>query len=127
MTIRRRFRILQAGQTLLSSSDETAAVEIDAITPRSGTAILDFGPTPSSQAQIDVSGQAGITVNSRIRTWLSSERHMSDNDENSHLMAGLFMKLVAGDVVPDTGFTIYALSMVGLATGRFRVDWLWSI
>lgn len=92
----------------------------------SGTVVLDFGNTPTATGETIVTGQLGITTVSRIRTWLSNQRSMSDNDQDSHLMAGTFLKLVAGNVTPGAGFTIYAASMVGLVTGAFRVDWIWS-
>lgn len=90
----------------------------------SGSAIIDFGSTPESTAQVDVTGQVGIQSNSRIKVWFA-ERSMSDNDQTEHLMAGVFSRLVSGQIIPDIGFTIFAANLAGLATGQFRVEYRW--
>lgn len=51
---------------------------------------------------------------------------MGDNDAQEHLMAGALVRLTPSDPIANTGFTIYANNIGGLATGRFRVDWVWS-
>lgn len=92
---------------------------------RSGTAVLDFGLTPSPEASVSVTGQTGITTASRVRVWFGGNT-MSDNDATEHLMAGVLTKLTPSQPVADDGFTIYADNIGGLATGKFRLQWLWS-
>lgn len=90
-----------------------------------GTVVLDYGDTPSPTASVDVAGQTGITPSSHVRVWFQGEV-MSNNDAQAHLMAGALVRLTPSDPVADVGFTIYASNIGGLATGKFRVDWLWS-
>lgn len=91
----------------------------------SGTAVLDYGSVPAAEAQVDVLAQAGILNTSRVRAWFSGNA-MTSNGITEHLMAGALVRLTPGLPVADTGFTIYADNIGGLATGTFRVQWQWS-
>ena len=89
-----------------------------------GTAVLDFGATPSPETTVDVTGQTGITPTSQVRISVQGDT-MLNNDESDHLLFSQSVKINAGIPVADTGFTIYAKSDLALWTQRFRVRWSW--
>jgi hypothetical protein len=90
-----------------------------------GTAVLDFGSTPAAEASVAVTGQTGIAADSLIEAWVMGSS-TGDNNEGEHLFAGVALKLVCGIPTAGVGFTIYATSMVGLATGTFNIRWVWN-
>lgn len=89
-----------------------------------GTAVIDFGAHPGKgMTSVDVTGQASIVSGSRIGCWprLTST---ADHSADEHRVETL--KLVAGNIVAGTGFTIYAEVLLGKSWGTFNVDWVWS-
>ncbi len=90
-----------------------------------GTAVLDFGATPTLEASVVVTGQAGILTTSAIDAFVQ-ESSTVDNTTTDHLFAGVSLRLVAGNVIAGTGFTIYATSLIGGATGTFNIKWRWQ-
>lgn len=114
-----------SGTSQAGATGPQGAAGADGTTSHSGTAILDFGATPASEASVDVSGQSGIGLASRIRVWFSGSA-MGDNDIGSHLQAGAMTMLVPGSIIAGVGFSIYATIRTGLATGQFRISWIWS-
>jgi len=73
----------------------------------SGTAIVNFGGFPgSSDTSVLVTGQGGIQAGSLVEAWLvptGTSEHSSDE----HVMVG--PSVIAGNIVPGTGFTIYSV------------------
>jgi hypothetical protein len=91
-----------------------------------GTATVDFGSTPSSEATIAVTGQATIQATSLTEAWIE-EATSANNDANAHRTAGVVMRVVCESKIAGTGFTIRAtVSGASGATGQFRVNWAWS-
>lgn len=90
-----------------------------------GTAILDFTSTPSSEAQIPVTGQAGILSTAKAEAWIMGSS-TATNNEGDHLFGGVSLKLVCGIPSAGVGFTIYGTSMVALAAGTFNIQWVWN-
>lgn len=90
-----------------------------------GTTTIDFGAFPGgSDASIAVTGQASILAGSLVEAWLFPAA-TADHSADEHVVETI--KVVAGNVVAGTGFTIYAvntntlnepLSKAGVA--RFR-------
>jgi hypothetical protein len=83
---------------------------------RHGMATLDFGAWPGSpNASIVITGQSGIGANAKVRVWVqpaatpdhSADEHWVDPPE-----------VFAGNIVPGTGFTIYAMSRQRTVTDR---------
>jgi hypothetical protein len=73
-----------------------------------GTATLDFGAFPgASDASIAVTGQATIASTSYVEAWIRPTA-TSDHTADEHLVETL--KVVAGNIVSGTGFTIYGLN-----------------
>lgn len=89
-----------------------------------GTAVIDFGDTPSAEASVVVSGQTQILATSQVRVSMQVDT-MLNNNADDHLLAALTMNFAAGAPVAGDGFTIYASSNFALWTKRFRLRWRW--
>lgn len=73
-----------------------------------GTTTIDFGAFPGkSDASVAVTGQASILSGSLVEAWLypiDTSDHLADE----HMLETI--KVVAGNIVAGTGFTIYAFN-----------------
>lgn len=90
-----------------------------------GTATIDFGSTPATEASVTVTGQADISATSRIEAWFMA-RSTASNTASDHQQAGAFMRVVCSEPTAGVGFTINAYCLIGFATGAFDVEWTWS-
>lgn len=90
-----------------------------------GTATIDFGATPASEASVAVTGLSEISAGSRAEAWIMA-RTTADNDANAHKQAAAFFRLVCSEPTDGVGFTITAFCMIGQATGEFSIDYTWS-
>jgi len=73
-----------------------------------GTTTIDFGAFPgSSHATVAVTGQASILAGSLVEAWLFPAA-TADHTADEHVVETI--KVMAGDVVAGTGFTVYALN-----------------
>lgn len=97
-----------------------------------GTAVLDFGAFPGqSDAAVVVTGQAGIVAGSLVEAWIRPVVS-ADHSADEHLVETL--KVVAGNIVAGTGFTIYGLNTSQLSShgqgmrlyGQWNVSWVWN-
>lgn len=76
--------------------------------PTVGTATIDFGAFPgASDTSIAVTGQAGIVSGSVVQAWLRPAA-TADHTADEHWIETI--KVVAGNIVESTGFTIYAIN-----------------
>lgn len=74
-----------------------------------GTAVLDFGGYPgTSDASVDVTGQAGIVGTSVVEAWLRLEA-TGDHSADEHWVESL--EVYAGNIVDGVGFTIYGKNL----------------
>jgi hypothetical protein len=96
-----------------------------------GTAVVDFGALPgNSDATIAVTGQAAIGAGSSVEAWVVPTANV-DHNADEHIVEGL--RIYAGNIVPGTGFTIYAVHDHGqtvngtdhFAWGDFSLAWAW--
>ena len=93
--------------------------------PGTGTTTVDFGAFPGgSDASAAITGQAGISAGSLVEAWIIPSAS-TDHTADEHLVETL--KVMAGNIVAGTGFTIYAvntsqlnepLEQVGVSTFR---------
>ena len=90
-----------------------------------GTAVIDFGATPATEASVAVTGQTEIGVGSRAEAFFMA-RASGDNDANAHHQAAVAIRLVCSVPTPGAGFTITAYCLIGYATGTFNIEWTWS-
>lgn len=88
-----------------------------------GTATIDFGAAPgSNRATTVITGQTTIASGSFCEAFMMLDS-TADHSADEHLIAPI--RLLCGDVVAGTGFTIEACSEWVL-TGTFSVRWVWS-
>ena len=73
-----------------------------------GTATLDFGAFPGgSDTTVAVTGQTGILAGSLVEAWILPSA-TADHTADEHWCESL--RVMAGNVVAGTGFTIYGLN-----------------
>lgn len=90
-----------------------------------GTAIIDFSTTPSDEATVTVTGQAGIIAGSHVEAFVMRESH-TDNDVDEHEMLATLGRMVCGNIVAGTGFDIKCELIGLLAINKFNVRWVWN-
>jgi hypothetical protein len=108
-----------------------------------GTVTLDFGAFPgASDASVAVTGQSGILAGSLVEAWLLPAA-TTDHTADEHLVETI--KVVAGNIVAGTGFTIYGVNTSQLNEscdppwsdgirggrgtriyGKWNVAWVWN-
>ena len=90
-----------------------------------GTAILDFGAFPgSSIASVDIVGQSAIDTSSRVRLYISGDSVSADHTAPDHMFFQCFASTVAGNIIPNVGFTIYGTTLHQLQ-GQWVINWEW--
>ncbi len=73
-----------------------------------GKTTIDFGAFPGkSDASVNITGQAAIIADSLVEAWLRPEA-TADHTADEHMVETL--KVVAGNIVAGTGFTIYGFN-----------------
>ena len=91
-----------------------------------GTAVIDFGAYPGGPtASVAVTGQSAILTSSFVEAWIRPQVDTADHSVDEHIVEPL--KVVAGNIVGASGFTIYAEAISGCpcAYGTFTVNWVW--
>lgn len=89
-----------------------------------GEVTILMGETPSTESNINITGQTSILSTSKCMAWVQGATH-ADNDETSHLFAGISFRCVCGLPTAGVGFTIYVTSTIGLVDGNFKIKWQW--
>lgn len=95
---------------------------VEVAAPTTGRALLNFG-AGTNEARVVVTGQAGISAQSVVSAWrliAASADHTADE----HAVEDL--DVLAGYIVPGTGFTIVGRPRMGRLFGAFNVAWSWS-
>jgi len=90
-----------------------------------GNATLDFGAFPgSSDTSVAVTGQTGITTSSFVEAWLVPTA-TADHSADEHVVETI--KVIAGNIVNGTGFTIYGVNTGNNSSiyGTWSVSWVW--
>lgn len=73
-----------------------------------GTTTINFGTFPGSyDTSVAVTGQAAIVAGSLVEAWLRPEA-TADHTADEHMLEPL--KIMAGNIIAGTGFTIYAFN-----------------
>lgn len=119
----------------LSTLESTLQSEINNISGggHTGKAILDFGAFPGqSDTSVTVTGQTGITSSANISAWLCPQATV-DHSADEHLLETI--KIFAGNIIDDTGFTIYGINSNMITNprgrqpmpyGQWTVNWSWN-
>ena len=90
-----------------------------------GNATLNFGAFPgSSDTSVAVTGQTGITTSSFVEAWLVPTA-TADHSADEHIVETI--KVIAGNIVNGTGFTIYGVNTGDNSRiyGSWSVSWVW--
>lgn len=91
---------------------------------QAGSAVVNFGAFPGSpDAQVAIIGQTGITAGSIVQAFIMPVTTVDHSIEEQMLEP---LKVYAANIVPGTGFTIYAFADRDRLYGRFNVGWRWS-
>lgn len=78
---------------------------------------MNFGAFPgASDASVAVTGQTGIASGSLVEAWLLPAA-TADHTADEHLLETI--KILAGNIVAGTGFTIYGIN----TSETFEWDW----
>lgn len=105
-----------------------------------GNAVLDFGAFPGkSDASVNVTGQGSIGAGSTVNAWITPAAS-ADHSADEHMLETI--KIMVGNILPGTGFTIYGLnnnqineplefrtSIGGRGTmlyGQWNIKWQWN-
>jgi hypothetical protein len=98
-----------------------------------GTASLNFGAFPGTyDASVAVTGQTAILSGSLAEAWIFPAA-TADHSVDEHLVEAL--RVVAGNVIAGTGFTIYGFHTGTLVSqegslprlyGIFNIGWVWN-
>lgn len=86
-----------------------------------GSTVLDFGTTSKPAASVAVTAQAGIVAGSKVEAFVRLTAS-ADHSVDEHMIEQL--KIMAGNIVAGTGFTIYG-EAYPQTYGQFNVDWVW--
>lgn len=92
-----------------------------------GTATIDFGAFPgASDTSVAVTGQTSIVSGSAVEAWILPAA-TADHSVDEHMVETL--KVIAGNIVAGTGFTIYGFNS-GFGDvrlyGTWNVAWVWN-
>jgi hypothetical protein len=97
-----------------------------------GTAVLNFGSFPGkSDTSVAVTGQSGIVSGSLVEAWIRPVDSV-DHSADEHRVETV--KVMAGDIVAGTGFTIFGMNSGQVSQpngqgtrlyGQFNVSWVW--
>jgi hypothetical protein len=70
-----------------------------------------------------ITGQAAIAADSLVKAWLMAKATANRSIDEVRLEE---MDVVAGNIVPGTGFTIYGKTRNARIRGEFAVGWEFS-
>ncbi len=97
-----------------------------------GTAVINFGSFPGkSETSVAVTGQTGIVSGSLVEAWI---RPVDSVDHSADEHRAETLKVLAGDIVAGTGFTIFGMNSGQVSQpngqgtrlyGQFNVSWVW--
>ncbi len=89
-----------------------------------GVTTINFGAYPGGyDATATVTGQTGIVAGSNLDAWIEATA-TADHSIDEHWVDPPL--IVAGNIVPGVGFTIYGTARDGgLDYGLYTVHWMW--
>jgi hypothetical protein len=93
-----------------------------------GTTTIDFGAFPgTADTSVAVTGQTGIVAGSLVEAWIRPVA-TADHSADEHLVEKV--RVMAGNIVAGTGFTIYGFNDRELGDtrlyGLFTTAWAWN-
>lgn len=89
-----------------------------------GLAVVDFGSGGSLYTSVAITGQASIVAGSLVEAEIRATAS-ADHTADEHLVDP--PRVIAGDIIAGTGFTIHAFSVNELPHyGTYNVQWVWK-
>lgn len=96
-----------------------------------GSATIDFGDAPAKavQASVAVTGQAAILGTSKIEAYMMPVLLGGANghSEDEHMVENLRFTVPVSTIIAGTGFTIQGECTLGTTSGKFTVQWVYSV
>ena len=92
-----------------------------------GTALLDFGSTPTDEASVVVTGLTSMTATANIQVFTVGDDTTVSNTAADHDGFSYMAILQAGARVAGTGFTITGRAWNGFLTGIFKVHYHYTV
>ena len=86
-----------------------------------GVGVVDFG-AGATDTKLVVTGQAGILAGSAVFATVAATATAA-HSADEHWVDG--PAIIAGGIVPGTGFTIYAATKTTALFGTYTVHWSW--
>ena len=87
-----------------------------------GTATLDFGATPTDEANVLVSGLSGLSVGTHKEAFVQADDSTGSNDTQAHRMLALSGRFSC-EYVSASSMRIYCDLIIGAADGTFTIHW----
>lgn len=89
--------------------------------PGQGTSLINFGAFPGSvEATVAVTGQTGIVATSLVEAWVLPA-NTADHSIDEHIIDP--PRVIAANITPGTGFTIYGFASAANSEGQYALDW----
>ena len=87
----------------------------------SGSATLNFGATLTDSTSLQIA-DTNILVTSLVDAWIVPAQTVA-HTADEHWVENF--KVMAGNIVPGVGFTIYGVATLGKVSGDYNVNWVW--
>ena len=108
------------GDIIVSGGGTVWELDPSILFPKGGVTTIDFGALPGiTDTSVAVIGQADILAGSLVKAWIRPVDTV-DHTADEHIIDAPF--IVAADIIPGTGFTIY-----GVVTGDDPAYGLWTV
>jgi hypothetical protein len=108
-------------KVLALSGGQMVEINVTAGSANVGVGVVDFG-TGATDAKLVVTGQAGILAGSFVSATLTATATAS-HSADEHMVDGPIV--MAGDIVPGVGFTVFASTRNTRLFGAYSVSWSW--
>jgi hypothetical protein len=89
-----------------------------------GTSTVSLGSTATNEAELVVTGQAGILAGSKVSAQIGITATADYTSKDLKYLGSLGVSVTTGNVVAGTGFTIFIRSSQKL-TGDISIDWIY--
>lgn len=92
--------------------------------PNSGQVVVSFPVGGADEATALITGQTAILATSLVEAWLFPNTATVDHSIDEHVVE--YPRVIAGNLIAGTGFTIYVVTRNVALRGHWNVAWAWS-
>jgi len=111
---------------LVALTDLKGIQGIPGIGITAGEIEIDFGSTPTNEASISATGLTDILITSSVEAYIQG-RSTSNNTVSDHEFASIGIRLSVSEPTAGVGFTIKAFCLIGFVTGKFKINWRYTV